>query len=111
MTSDSSINGDEVSADTFNSHITTRDIVFNHNHVEYQRFNATEDEIQTSKNSGMKTSTLKTNTISTNGLNDLVFNVDTLSEFLRFQISDFTVRVPNNRSFLSQNFFTDTKNL
>ena len=38
---------------------------------------------------------LKTDTISTNGLNDLVFNVDTVGEFLRFQISDNTVRVPN----------------
>ena len=55
----------------------------------------------------MKSSTLKTNTISTNGLNDLVFNVDTLGEFLRFKISDTTVRVPDNRSFLSQNVFTD----
>ena len=39
---------------------------------------------------------LKTDTISSNGLNDLVFNVDTLGKFLRFQISDNTVRVPNN---------------
>ena len=50
---------------------------------------------------------LKTDTISTNGLNDMVFNVDTLGEFLRFQISDNTVRVPNTRSFLSQNIFSD----
>ena len=50
---------------------------------------------------------LKTDTISSNGLNDLVSNVDTLGEFFRFQISDFTVRVPNNNSFLSQNIFTD----
>ena len=50
---------------------------------------------------------LKTDTISTNGLNNMVFNVDTLGEFLRFNISDNTVRVPNTRSFLSQNIFTD----
>ena len=50
---------------------------------------------------------LKTDTISSNGLNDLVFNVDTLGEFLRFQISDNTVRVPNNRSFLSQTIYSD----
>ena len=42
---------------------------------------------------------LKTDTITSNGLNDLVFNVDTLGEFLRFQVSDNTVRVPNTRSF------------
>ena len=42
---------------------------------------------------------LKTNTISTNGLNDLVFNVETLGEFLRFQISD------NTLEFQIQNLF------
>ena len=50
---------------------------------------------------------LKTDTISSNGLNDLVFNVDTLGEFLRFQISDNTVRVPDTRSFLSQDIYLD----
>ena len=55
----------------------------------------------------MKSSTLKTNTIPTNGINNLIFNVDTLGEFFRFNISDTTVRVPDNRSFLSQNIFTD----
>ena len=50
---------------------------------------------------------LKTNNISTNGLNDLVFNVDTLGEFFRCQASDFTVRLPNNRSFLAQNITVD----
>ena len=37
----------------------------------------------------------------------MTFGVDTLGEFLRFNISDFTVRVPDNRSFLAQNSFTD----
>ena len=37
----------------------------------------------------------------------MTFGVDTLGEFLRFNISDFTVRVPDNRSFLAQNIFTD----
>ena len=50
---------------------------------------------------------LKTDTISSNGLNDLVFNVDTVGEFLRFQVSDNTVRVPNTRSFLSQDIYLD----
>ena len=50
---------------------------------------------------------LKSNTISSNGLSDLVFEIDTLGEFFRFQVSDNTVRVPNARSFLSQNIFTD----
>ena len=51
--------------------------------------------------------TLSVDTLNTNGLNDMVFNVATLGEFLRFQVSDNTVRVPNTRSFLSQNIFTD----
>ena len=50
---------------------------------------------------------LKTDTVSSNGLNDLVFEVDTLGEFFRCQVSDNTVRVPNTRSFLSQNLFSD----
>ena len=50
---------------------------------------------------------LKTNKVSSNLLNDLVFETDTRGEFLRFQTSDNTVRVPNTRSFLSQDIFTD----
>ena len=107
LTSDGDVNADGCNADTFNSHITTNDIVFKHNDVEYMRFNATDDSLNLSKNLDMKTSTLKTNTIYTNGLNDMIFNVDTLGEFLRLQVSDNTVRVPNTKSFLSQNLFTD----
>ena len=107
LTSDGDINADGCNADTFNSHIITNDIVFKHNDVEYQRFSVSDDSLNLSKKLDMKSSTLKTNTISTNGLNDLVFNVDTLGEFLRCKISDTTVRVPNTRSFLSQNVFTD----
>ena len=107
LTSDGDVNCDGVNADTFNSHITTNDIVFKHNDVEYMRFNATDDTIDLSKELNLGNSTLKINSLNTNGLNDMTFNVDTLGEFLRFNISDFTVRVPNNRSFLSQNIFTD----
>ena len=71
------------------------------------RFNATDDTIDLSKELNLGSSTLKINSLNTNGLNDMVFNIDTLGEFLRLNISDFTVRVPNNRSFLSQNMFTD----
>ena len=107
LTSDGDVNCDGVNADTFNSHITTNDIVFKHNDVEYMRFNATDDTIDLSKELNLGSSTLKINSLNTNGLNDMTFSVDTLGEFLRFNISDFTVRVPNNRSFLSQNIFTD----
>ena len=52
---------------------------------------------------------LKTNEISSNGvLQDIVFKIDGITtEFFRCQASDFTVRLPNDRSFLSQNIFTD----
>ena len=52
---------------------------------------------------------LKTNEISSNGvLEDIVFKIDGITtEFFRCQASDFTVRLPNDRSFLSQNIFSD----
>ena len=50
LTSDGDLNADGVNADVFNSNIITNDIVFNHNDVEYMRFNATDDELQLSKN-------------------------------------------------------------
>ena len=71
------------------------------------RFNATNDTIDLSKELNLGSSTLKINSLSTNGLNNLIFNVDTLGEFLRFNISDSTVRVPDTKAFLSQNIFTD----
>ena len=107
LSSDGDVNSQGVNADTFNSNIITNDIVFKHNDVEYMRFNATNDTIDLSKELNLGSSTLKINSITTNGLNDMTFGVDTLGEFLRFNISDFTVRVPDNRSFLAQNIFTD----
>ena len=50
LTSDGDLNADGCNADTFNSNIITNDIVFKHNDVEYLRFNATDDELQLSKN-------------------------------------------------------------
>ena len=61
LTSDGDLNADGVNADTFNSNVITNDIVFNHNDVEY----------------------------------------------MRFQASDNTLRVPNTRSFLSQDVYLD----
>ena len=107
LTSDGDVNCDGVNADTFNSNLITNDIIYKHNDVEYVRFNATNDTIDLSKELNLGSSTLKINSISTNGLNDMTFGVDTLGEFLRLNISDSTVRVPDNRSFLAQNIFTD----
>ena len=105
LTSDGDLNADGVNADVFNSNVITNDIIFNHNDVEYMRFNATDDELQLSKNMDVGSSTLLCNNFD-GGLSDVVFNLNT-NEFLRFQLSDNTVRVPNTKSFLSQNIFTD----
>ena len=69
------------------------------------RFNATDDELQLSKDIDVGSSKLICNTFDS-GLSDVVFNLNT-NQFLRFQLSDNTVRVPNTKSFLSQNIFTD----
>ena len=55
---------------------------------------------------GLSLNTLSVDTLNTVGLNDMVFNINTLGEILRFEVGG-TVRVPNNRSFISQNIFTD----
>ena len=55
---------------------------------------------------GLSLNTLSVDTLNTIGLNDMVFNINTLGEILRFEVGG-TVRVPNNRSFISQNIFTD----
>ena len=49
---------------------------------------------------GLSLNTLSVDTLNTNGLNDMVFNINTLGEILRFEVGGI-VRVPNNRSFLS----------
>ena len=53
---------------------------------------------------GLSLNTLSVDTLNTIGLNDMVFNVSTLGEFLRFNINDNTVRVPNTRSFYHKIF-------
>ena len=50
LTSDGDVNCDGVNADVFNSNVITNDIIFYHNDNEYMRFNATNDELQLSKN-------------------------------------------------------------
>jgi len=69
------------------------------------RFNSTDDEIQLSKDIDVGSSTLHCNNFDS-GLSDVVFNLNS-DDFLRLQLSDNTVRVPNTKSFLSQNIFTD----
>ena len=39
-------------------------------------------------------------------MSDVVFNLNS-NEFLRYYLSDNTVRVPNTKAFLSQNVFAD----
>ena len=51
---------------------------------------------------GVNADTFNSNVIT----NDIVFNHND-NEYLRFQVSDNTVRVPNTRSFLSQDIYLD----
>ena len=51
---------------------------------------------------GVNADTFNSNVIT----NDIIFKHND-NEYMRFQVSDNTVRVPNTRSFLSQNIFTD----
>ena len=55
---------------------------------------------------GLSLNTLSVDTLNTVGLNDMVFNINTLGEMLRLEVGGI-VRVPNTKSFLSQNVFTD----
>ena len=55
---------------------------------------------------GLSLNTLSVDTLNTNALNDMVFNINTLGEMLRLEVGG-TVRVPNTRSFISQNIFSD----
>ena len=70
------------------------------------RFNVDDNTIDLSTDLDLQTSELLCNNFNCSDLNDVVFKINT-DEFLRFQLSDGTVRVPNTRSFLSQNIFTD----
>ena len=51
---------------------------------------------------GVNADTFNSNVIA----NDIIFRHNDI-EYMRFQVSDNTVRVPNTKSFLSQNIFTD----
>ena len=51
---------------------------------------------------GVNADTFNSNVIT----NDIIFNHND-NEYMRFQVSDNTVRVPNTRSFLSQNIYLD----
>ena len=105
LTSTGDVNAQGVNADTFNSNVIANDIIFKHNDIEYMRFNVDDNVIDLSTDLDLQTSELLCNNFRGSDLNDVVFNIT--DEFLRFQISDNTVRVPNTKSFLSQNIFTD----
>ena len=46
LTSDGDVNCDGVNADVFNSNVITNDIVFNHNDIEYMRFQVSDDTVR-----------------------------------------------------------------
>ena len=106
LTSTGDVNAQGVNADTFNSNVIANDIIFEHNDIEYMRFNVDDNVIDLSTDLDLQTSELMCNNFNCSDLNDVVFKISA-DEFLRFQVSDNTVRVPNTKSFLSQNIFTD----
>ena len=105
-----------IRSDTINTY-SNSNMIIQRNAIPYITLDSQEVDSQTVEkiilmkdvefSGGLSLNTLSVDTLNTVGLNDLVFNVDTLGEFLRFQISDNTVRVPNTKSFLSQNIFSD----
>ena len=88
LTSDGDLNADGCNVDTFNSHIITNDIIFNHNDNEYMRFNATDDEIQLSKNIEMNEDLIMKST--------KVLYLDATSNLLRY----ITTRNDNGQDIL-----------
>ena len=105
-----------IRSDTLNTY-SNSNMIIQRNAIPYITLDSQEVDSQTVEkiilmkdvefSGGLSLNTLSVDTLNTVGLNDMVLNVATLGEFLRFQVSDNTVRVPNTRSFLSQNIFSD----
>ena len=88
LTSDGDLNADGVNADVFNSNVISNDIIFNHNDVEYMRFNVSDDEIQLSKNIDMNEDLIMKST--------KVLYLDATSNLLRY----ITTRNDNGQDIL-----------
>ena len=88
LTSDGDLNADGVNADVFNSNVISNDIIFNHNDVEYMRFNVSDDEIQLSKNIEMNEDLIMKST--------KVLYLDATSNLLRY----ITTRNDNGQDIL-----------
>ena len=88
LTSDGDLNADGVNADVFNSNVISNDIIFNHNDVEYMRFNVSDDEIQLSKNVEMNEDLIMKST--------KVLYLDATSNLLRY----ITTRNDNGQDIL-----------
>ena len=88
LTSDGDLNADGVNADVFNSNVISNDIIFNHNDVEYMRFNVSDDEIQLSTNIEMNEDLIMKST--------KVLYLDATSNLLRY----ITTRNDNGQDIL-----------
>ena len=88
LTSDGDLNADGVNADVFNSNVISNDIIFNHNDVDYMRFNVSDDEIQLSKNIDMNEDLIMEST--------KVLYLDATSNLLRY----ITTRNDNGQDIL-----------
>ena len=88
LSSDGDVNANGVNADVFNSNVISNDIIFNHNDVEYMRFNVSDDEIQLSKNIDMNEDLIMKST--------KVLYLDATSNLLRY----ITTRNDNGQDIL-----------
>ena len=88
LSSDGDVNANGVNADVFNSNVISNDIIFNHNDVEYMRFNVSDDEIQLSKNVDMNEDLIMKST--------KVLYLDATSNLLRY----ITTRNDNGQDIL-----------
>ena len=104
LTSDGDLNADGVNADVFNSNVITNDIIFNHNDVEYMRFNVSDDELQLSKNIEMNEDLIMKST--------KVLYLDATSNLLRYITSrndngQDILELVNNKATNNQIRFTN----
>ena len=104
LSSDGDVNADGVNADVFNSNVITNDIIFNHNDVEYMRFNVSDDEIQLSKNIELNEDLIMKST--------KVLYLDATSNLLRYITSrndngQDILELVNNKATNSQIRFTN----
>ena len=102
LTSDGDLNADGVNADVFNSNVITNDIVFNHNDVEYMRFQASENTLRVPNTRSFLSQDVDLDNLRPLSFsNDVVFysgnsTNDAYEEYLRLDASDEKINFSKN---------------